>query len=247
MSRVFEIVQLRSDLRADAASDRGAVLALKDQLVESRRETAALHRRALLAETRSCLLPPVAVAGGAATAAPDPTQPGTASTLPGLFFPGTASQPAPRTYATALLSGAAPTAPSVRPGLDDPIPALPTTLHEHVAFVTPLAPKVIDKLVASRNELRKIDAEIEDVIPVEELETEYESAAHYDDQTLETLTRLRCRLEDLGIAGCPLAALPKFLEYQILSSYPSTQPRTDIVHVVRLKSYRTPDPTDVCV
>ncbi|KAL1466924.1 hypothetical protein MTO96_042409, partial [Rhipicephalus appendiculatus] len=59
--------------------------------------------------------------------------------------------------------------------------------------------KVIDKLVASRDELRKIIAELEDVIPVEELETEYESAAHYDDQTLDTLARLRCRLEDLSI------------------------------------------------
>ncbi|KAL1457376.1 hypothetical protein MTO96_043480 [Rhipicephalus appendiculatus] len=61
--------------------------------------------------------------------------------------------------------------------------------------------KVIDKLVASRDELRKINAELEDVILVEKLETEYEFAAHYDDQTLETLTRLRCRLEDLSIAA----------------------------------------------
>ncbi|KAL1471383.1 hypothetical protein MTO96_039968 [Rhipicephalus appendiculatus] len=59
--------------------------------------------------------------------------------------------------------------------------------------------KFIGKRVASRDELRKINAELEDVIPVEELETEYESAAYYDDQTLETLTRLRCRLEDLSI------------------------------------------------
>ncbi|KAL1434934.1 hypothetical protein MTO96_011333 [Rhipicephalus appendiculatus] len=67
--------------------------------------------------------------------------------------------------------------------------------------------KVIDKLVASREELRKINAELEDVIPVEELETEYESEAHDDDQTLETLTRLRCRLEDLSIGLCPVQRL----------------------------------------
>ncbi|KAL1421208.1 hypothetical protein MTO96_004219 [Rhipicephalus appendiculatus] len=91
MSRVFEMVQLCSDLRADAAAaDRGAVQALKDQLVESRRETAALHRRALLAESRTGLLPPVAVAGDAATTAPAPTQPGAAAALPGLSLPGTA-------------------------------------------------------------------------------------------------------------------------------------------------------------
>lgn len=61
--------------------------------------------------------------------------------------------------------------------------------------------KVIDKLVASREELRKINAEVDDSIPLEELEREYETAAHYNDQTLETLTRLQCRLEDLGFGS----------------------------------------------
>ncbi|KAH7980509.1 hypothetical protein HPB49_016808 [Dermacentor silvarum] len=64
--------------------------------------------------------------------------------------------------------------------------------------------KVIDKLVASRDELQKINAELEDVIPVEDLEREYESAAHYDDQTLETLTCLRARLEDLNVGSTVL-------------------------------------------
>ncbi|KAH7985666.1 hypothetical protein HPB49_026319 [Dermacentor silvarum] len=64
--------------------------------------------------------------------------------------------------------------------------------------------KVIDKLVASRDELRKINAELEDVIPVEDLERENESAAHYDDQTLATLTRLRVRVEDLSVGGTVL-------------------------------------------
>ncbi|KAH7941259.1 hypothetical protein HPB49_011354 [Dermacentor silvarum] len=64
--------------------------------------------------------------------------------------------------------------------------------------------KVIDKLVASCDELRKINAELEDMIPVEDLEREHESAAHYDDQTLETLTRLRVRLEDLSVGGTVL-------------------------------------------
>ncbi|KAH7958678.1 hypothetical protein HPB49_004287 [Dermacentor silvarum] len=61
--------------------------------------------------------------------------------------------------------------------------------------------KVIYKLVANRDELQEINAELEDVISVEDLEREYESAAHYDDQTLETLTRLRARLEDLSIGS----------------------------------------------
>ncbi|KAH7949056.1 hypothetical protein HPB49_004540 [Dermacentor silvarum] len=59
--------------------------------------------------------------------------------------------------------------------------------------------KVLDKLVASRDELRKINAELKDVIPVEDLEREYASAAHYDDQKLETKTRHPGRLEDLSV------------------------------------------------
>ncbi|KAL1485082.1 hypothetical protein MTO96_010466, partial [Rhipicephalus appendiculatus] len=76
-----------------------------------------------------------------------------------------------------------------------------TTLLQSDCLDRTTISKVIDKLVASRDELRKINAELEDVIPVEELETEYECAAHYDNQTLETLTCLRCRLEDLNIGN----------------------------------------------
>lgn len=60
--------------------------------------------------------------------------------------------------------------------------------------------KVLDKLMASREELSKIDAQVEDAVPVEELEREYESAARYNDQTLEALTRLTYRLEELGVS-----------------------------------------------
>ncbi|KAH6941525.1 hypothetical protein HPB50_019256 [Hyalomma asiaticum] len=51
MSRVFELVAFCGDLRADAASERGAALALQGQLVETRRETAALQRRVHEAES----------------------------------------------------------------------------------------------------------------------------------------------------------------------------------------------------
>ncbi|XP_077548016.1 uncharacterized protein LOC144160683 [Haemaphysalis longicornis] len=60
--------------------------------------------------------------------------------------------------------------------------------------------KVLDKLMGSREEHSKIDAQVEDVVLVEELEREYESAAHYNDQTLEALTRLTYRLEELGVS-----------------------------------------------
>ncbi|XP_077541303.1 uncharacterized protein LOC144153555 [Haemaphysalis longicornis] len=60
--------------------------------------------------------------------------------------------------------------------------------------------KVLDRLVASREELSKIDAQVEDAVPVEELEREYESAARYNDPTLEALIRLTYRLEELGVS-----------------------------------------------
>ncbi|XP_037518346.1 uncharacterized protein LOC119395132 [Rhipicephalus sanguineus] len=68
-----------------------------------------------------------------------------------------------------------------------------TTLLESDCNDRTALSKVIDKLVASRDELRKINADIEEVIPVEELEKEYESAANYDDQAL--------RLEDLSLGN----------------------------------------------
>ncbi|KAH7933456.1 hypothetical protein HPB49_012602 [Dermacentor silvarum] len=52
MARVFEMVAFCSDLRAEAATERGAALALQSQLVEARREVATLQRRAVVAEGR---------------------------------------------------------------------------------------------------------------------------------------------------------------------------------------------------
>ncbi|XP_077564716.1 uncharacterized protein LOC144180208 [Haemaphysalis longicornis] len=61
--------------------------------------------------------------------------------------------------------------------------------------------KVLDKLMASSEELSKIDAQVEDNVTVEELEREYESAAHYNDQTLKALTHLTYWLEELSISS----------------------------------------------
>ncbi|KAH7963060.1 hypothetical protein HPB52_019458 [Rhipicephalus sanguineus] len=131
-TRVVELVELCSDLRANAASERGAVLALKDQLTETRRENSALHQRAILAESRSCLLPPVPATDDAATAA---------------FLPTPLGRPA------ALL-------PTSGPGLPGTsAPALPPGFHEHVAFVTPLAPTT----TPARDTLRLIKANIDPV------------------------------------------------------------------------------------
>ncbi|XP_077550606.1 uncharacterized protein LOC144163744 [Haemaphysalis longicornis] len=61
--------------------------------------------------------------------------------------------------------------------------------------------KVLDNLMATRENQCKIDAQIEDAVPVEELEREYASAALYNDKTLEALTRLTEQLEELSVRG----------------------------------------------
>ncbi|KAL1454689.1 hypothetical protein MTO96_043714 [Rhipicephalus appendiculatus] len=50
MTRVFELVSLCSDMRADAATERGAALALQGQLVDARLEIAGLQRQVFVAE-----------------------------------------------------------------------------------------------------------------------------------------------------------------------------------------------------
>ncbi|KAH7963906.1 hypothetical protein HPB52_023779 [Rhipicephalus sanguineus] len=138
MARVFELVQLCSDLRADAACERGAVMALQGQLLETRREAADMHRRAVLAEARTAAQPFTDPAHLSATAASAQPRLGLHAGLQGAppMDPGTT--PAAMTYAAALQAGAAPAAPSTGPpGLTSgPGPVL----HEHVAFVTPIAP-----------------------------------------------------------------------------------------------------------
>ncbi|KAH7985241.1 hypothetical protein HPB52_024233 [Rhipicephalus sanguineus] len=160
MARVFELVELCSELRADAASERGAVLALKDQLAETRRENTALHQRAILAESQSCFLSPVPAANDAAPAAFLPAQPDRPAALLPTSGPALPGQPAPRTYAAALTSGLEPPGPSSRTLADGTsAPALPPGLHEHVAFVTPLAPST----TPARDTLRLIKANIDPV------------------------------------------------------------------------------------
>ncbi|KAH7987816.1 hypothetical protein HPB51_026527 [Rhipicephalus microplus] len=65
MSRVFELMNLCSDMRADVAMERGAALALQGQLVDARREIAGLQRQVLVAER-----PPVGDILGGLAAAP---------------------------------------------------------------------------------------------------------------------------------------------------------------------------------
>ncbi|KAL1474085.1 hypothetical protein MTO96_038252 [Rhipicephalus appendiculatus] len=106
MSRLFELVAFCGDLRAKAASEKGAAVALQGQLVETRREMAALQTRSLDA------IPGFpAVPGCPGLAAADlagcPGAPGAPPAAPG----------GPRSYAAALAGAGPSLAPSVF-GLD---------------------------------------------------------------------------------------------------------------------------------
>ncbi|KAH7963888.1 hypothetical protein HPB52_023761 [Rhipicephalus sanguineus] len=132
MARVFELVKLCSDLRADAASERGAVTALQGQLQETRREVADLHRRAVLAETRTDTVALSEAAILPAAAQTSQARPGFPAGPPGALLPSSAPPTAAMTYAAALQAGAASTALPTGPSVTAPARGL--TLHEYVAF-----------------------------------------------------------------------------------------------------------------
>ncbi|KAH6920328.1 hypothetical protein HPB50_028686 [Hyalomma asiaticum] len=143
MSRVFELVNLCSDMRADAATERGAALALQGQLAEARREVAGLQRRVLVAERT-----PVGDILGGLVAAPPAVGPAPAGfpAGPGVQVargagPAVTSVP---TYAAVVRAGG----PAGVPGAGPSGPAglvgaaAPGTVsgvrHEHAAFLTPV-------------------------------------------------------------------------------------------------------------
>ncbi|KAH8036487.1 hypothetical protein HPB51_000683 [Rhipicephalus microplus] len=140
MSRVFELVNLCSDMRVDAA----AALALQGQLVDARREISGLQRQALVAE-----LPPVGdILGGLAaapavgpahavlTAGPG-VQVAMGATPIGPAVPGVPSYAAVvRADGPAGVPGAGPAGPA---GLVGAAPGRVSGVrHEHVAFLTPV-------------------------------------------------------------------------------------------------------------
>ncbi|KAL3203836.1 hypothetical protein MRX96_041678 [Rhipicephalus microplus] len=144
MSRVFELVNLCSDVRADAATERGAALALQGQLVDARREIAGLQRQALVAER-----PPIGDILGGLAAAPavDPAhavlaagpgvQVATGATPTGPAVPGVPS------YAAVVRAGGPAGIPVAGPagpaGLVGAAPGRVSGVrHEHVSFLTPV-------------------------------------------------------------------------------------------------------------
>ncbi|KAH7987086.1 hypothetical protein HPB52_024531 [Rhipicephalus sanguineus] len=141
LTRVFELVGLCSDLRADAAVERGTALALQGQLVEARREIAGLQRQALVAERP---LVGDVLAGRAAAAVHGPSGAHGSDTGVPMGAPPTLSGPAGGlTYAAVLWPG--PTTggqPLERAGFPGAAAAAggEATRHDHVAFLTPTGP-----------------------------------------------------------------------------------------------------------
>ncbi|KAH7963846.1 hypothetical protein HPB52_023719 [Rhipicephalus sanguineus] len=135
------LVGLCSDLRADAAVERGAALALQGQLVEARREIAGLQRQALVAERP---LVGDVLAGRAAAAAHGPSGVHGPETGVPLGAPPTLPGPAGGVSYAAVLRPGPTTGGQVlgRPGFPGmaAAPGGATTMatrHNHVAFLTP--------------------------------------------------------------------------------------------------------------
>ncbi|KAH7963917.1 hypothetical protein HPB52_023790 [Rhipicephalus sanguineus] len=143
LTGVFELVGLCSDLRADAASERGAATALQGQLVEARREIAGLQRRVIVAER----LVVGDLLAGVSAARPHyyaglATPGGPLAAGPGGGFPTAPGTPGGLSYAAALCSGERPGAPAAAPpGFLGPGnvagPSAPSR-QDHVAFLTPV-------------------------------------------------------------------------------------------------------------
>lgn len=72
-----------------------------------------------------------------------------------------------------------------------------------------------DHLSSSNNRLSKVNDDIEEHIPEDELAVKYASAAEYDDEAIGMLARLTCRIEALGQAE---------RDRSILSQTPPVQP-----------------------
>ncbi|KAH6941172.1 hypothetical protein HPB50_014591 [Hyalomma asiaticum] len=124
MSRVFELAAFCSDLREDAASERGAALALQGQLVETRREVAVLQRRVHEAESGL----PGAVAADLSARRADAPGPVPAAPQGALSYAAVLAGP-----------GAAAGGPRL-PGREpagEVIPEVRQEQHQHVAFLTP--------------------------------------------------------------------------------------------------------------
>ncbi|KAH7962429.1 hypothetical protein HPB52_016030 [Rhipicephalus sanguineus] len=201
MARVFELVQLCSDLRADAACERGAVMALQGQLLETRREAADMHRRAVLAEARTAAQPFMDPPHPPAAVTLAQTRPGLPAGLQGAppLDPGTTH--AAMTYAAALRAGVPASSTSSRP--DDVALATRQPLQEHVAFVTPIVPSATPARDSLRLLKDNIDPVAHNIRDVTLRHTRYGLTVFA--RTRETLTHMRQAIADNAITCAALS------------------------------------------
>ncbi|XP_065302956.1 uncharacterized protein [Dermacentor albipictus] len=146
LTRLFEMAgicaELKTDLKAEMAAERGAALELRGQLVEARREAAESQRR--LAVMEAGLGVPATMTTGPGPAGRGPAaSAGAAAALSGAGGP--AGAPAGRMdYAAALRAGLAPAVGAASAGPGGAVAAGaevagPVAQHKHVAFLTPVA------------------------------------------------------------------------------------------------------------
>ncbi|KAH7952869.1 hypothetical protein HPB49_002031 [Dermacentor silvarum] len=136
-SKVFEMVAFCSDLRADAATYRGATLALQGQNADVRRENAALQKR-LHSQPRTALQDDFPARSGESHFGPDFSAPAaSAGGLGGRSVAPTSGPPGGLSYAAVLGAGPAHARAGHPVGVAARAPSLPT--HNHVAFLTPIA------------------------------------------------------------------------------------------------------------
>ncbi|KAH7963871.1 hypothetical protein HPB52_023744 [Rhipicephalus sanguineus] len=176
-------------------------MALQGQLVETRREVAEFHRRAILEESRTTTTVLADAAFPPAAVSSSQPQPGLAAGPHAGLLPSTAPTPPAITYAAALQVGAASAAPPTGPpGLTSgPGPAL----HEHVAFVTPIAPTA----TPARDSLRLLKANIDpaahDIRDVTLRQTRYGLTVFAHSRA--TLTNMRQAIADNTITCAALS------------------------------------------
>ncbi|KAL3221558.1 hypothetical protein MRX96_005050 [Rhipicephalus microplus] len=174
MSRVFELVNLCSDMRVDATAERGAALALQGQLVDARREIAGLQRQALVAQR-----PPVGdILGGLAAAPAVGPAHAVLTAWAGVQVemgatPMSPAVPGVPSYAAAVRAGGPAGVPGAGPagpaGLVGAAPGKVSGVrHKHVAFLTPVgAPEAPARDVVRllKANIDPVEKDIRDVTP----------------------------------------------------------------------------------
>ncbi|KAH7963908.1 hypothetical protein HPB52_023781 [Rhipicephalus sanguineus] len=170
-----------------------------NRIPETRREVADLHRRAVLTRTATVALSEAAVLPAALQTSQ--ARPGFPAGPSGALLAGSAPPTAAMTYEAALQAGAASTALPTGPSLTAPDRG--PTLHEYVAFVTPIAPSATPAWDSLRLLKDNIDPAAHDIRDVTLRQTRYGLTvlAH----SRHTLTNMRQAIADNAITCAALS------------------------------------------